>query len=99
MNRDRIAEIDRVVERFRVWYLDLLTNAACFMLVIQSRERYPIESLGWFIVIIANARMVSRQRLLRLLMHCNILSQDVQYVLGGDSWIWFMSDYIPHIDL
>lgn len=99
MNRDRIAEIDRVVECFRVWYLDLLTNAACFMLVIQSRERYPIESLGWFIVIIANARMVSRQRLLRLLMHSNILSRDVQYVLGGDNWIWDMSDYIPHIDL
>lgn len=43
--------------------------------------------------------MVSRQRLLRLLMHSNILSRDVQYVLGGDNWIWDMSDYIPHIDL
>ena len=88
-----------MVERFRDGYLDLLTNAACFMLVIQSRERYPIESLGWFIVIIVNARMLSRQRLLRLLTHCNILSRVVQYVLGGDNWTWDMFDYIPHIDL
>ena len=88
-----------MVERFRDWYLDLLTNVARFMLVIQSRERYPIESLGWFIVIIANARKLSGQRLLRLLTHCNILSRDVQYVLGGDNWTWDMFDYLPHIDL
>ena len=91
-----------MVERFRDWYLDLLTNAACFMLVIQSRERCPIESVGWFIVIIANARKLSRQRpplLLRLLTHCNILSRDVQFALGRDNWTWDMFDYLPHIDL
>ena len=69
------------------------------MLVIQSRERYPIESLGWFIVVITNARKSSRQRLLRLLTHYNILSRDVQCVLGGDNWTWDMFDYLPHIDL
>lgn len=69
------------------------------MLVIQSCERYPLKSLGCFIVIMANARKVSRQWLLRLLMNCNILNRDVQYVFGGENWIWDMFDYFPHIGL
>jgi hypothetical protein len=92
-------EIDRAVERFQAWYLELITNIACFMLATGSRVPYTIASTGWFLVIVVNARKESRKQLLQLLTHSNILPLDIQYIFGQDLWTYDMFDYLPHIDL
>lgn len=61
--------------------------------------QYPIASTGWFLVIVVNARKESRQRLLQLLTHSNILPLDIQYIYGQDLCTYDMFDYLPHIDL
>ena len=43
--------------------------------------QYPIAFIGWCLVIVVNAWKESRQRLLQLLTHSNILPLDIQYIL------------------
>jgi hypothetical protein len=52
------------------------------MLATGSRVQYPIASTGWFLVIVVNARKESRQRLLQLLTHSNILPLDTNIFLA-----------------
>jgi len=70
------------------------------MLAIGSRQRCPYPELkGWFLFLVANAAIASRQRLVRFLTHPAVHPMYIQFLLGKDRWSIDTFDYFPRIDI
>jgi hypothetical protein len=69
------------------------------MLAIGSRRACPSDMQGWFLIIVANASLGSRERLVRLLTHPSAHPLYLQYLLGKDTWTRDIFESIPKIDI
>ncbi|KAH7010027.1 hypothetical protein EDB80DRAFT_417858 [Ilyonectria destructans] len=92
------ADVLKAIEAHKDRLYRVITRTAQFMLSFDSQHDSGI-SYEWFMLIVANASVESRQRLVRIMSHPRVQPIALQFLLGQRIWTKDMFNWYPKTDL